>query len=335
MSKRAFCFLLTLLMTTSIFFFSVNAAFAEELTEPEIKATATEAPSTVTATDATGTSTGASQPSSAPEPTVSKARFPVLTVNAISNYFGKAYAEYNEYTKEVTVTYMLKASKRLVTVGWKLTYDSSILSVDPEKNLKNTICPIIKDNCAVSFDEEGVVRYCATDLKMFDFTATESTFAQIVFDVTDLTVNDSEITKVDLSVEDLWVSEPDPVNGQSVKGKERVLVANGKEIENKKTDAVLVSKVTSLTPSTFSEPDLSGATPDEALTTAPVTQPTTVQPTTSAPVVKAPKKQPPAKTDSVLVPTGEWYIALLILLLMFICSIVLFILRKRDIYNNL
>ena len=324
MSKKALCFLLTFLMTTSILFASVFSAFGEELTEP----------STVSASVEPSASYDPSQPGSVPETTVSKARYPVLTVNAISNYFGKAYAEYNEYTKEVTVSYMLKASKCLVAAGWKLTYDSAVLSVDPEKNSKESICPIIKDDCAVSF-EDGVVTYCATDLKMFDFTTVESPFAQIVFDVADLTVNDSEITKVDLSVEDLIISEPDPVTGQALASKECVLVANGKEKSNKRTNSVLVSKVTSLTKSTFSEPDLSGATPDQALTTEPETQPTTVQPTTAAPVIVSENKQPPEKTDSVLVPTGEWYIALLILLLMFISSTVLLILRKRDIYNNL
>lgn len=324
MSKKAFCFLLTILTTTSILLSSMFCAFGAELTQP----------SSQPASEAVSASYDPSQPSSVPETTVSKARYPVLTVNAISNYFGKAYAEYNEYTKEVTVSYLLKASKSLVTAGWKLTYDSAVLSVNPEKNPKESICPIIKDKCAVSF-EDGVVTYCATDLNMFDFTTVESPFAQIVFDVTDLTVNDSEITKIDLSVEDLWVSEPDPDTGQSVKAKERVLVSNGKVIENKRTDAVLVSKVTSLTKSTFSEPDLSGASPDQALTTEPDTQPTTVQPTTAAPVVLPVKDQPPEKPDSVLVPTGEWFIALLILLLMLICSTVLFIMRKRDIYNNI
>lgn len=329
MSKKALSFALTLLMTISILSASVLSAFAESIPAPSeydlAQETSTAGESVPDASAPTGT---------APAPTVSKALYPVLTVNAISNYFGKAYAEYNEFTREVTVTYMLKASKRLVSADWKLTYDSAVLSVDPQKNPREAICPVIKDKCAVSF-EDGVITYDATDLNMFDFTAKEAPFAQIIFDVAPLTANDSEITKVDLSVENLRVSEPDPATGLSVSSKERVLVANSKEIENKKTDAVLVTKVTSLTPSTFSEPDLSGATPDQALTTAPVTVPATTAPQpTTLPVKQEPKEKAPQKSDNTLVPTGEWYVAALILLVLFICGLVLFILRKRDIYNN-
>ena len=39
---------------------------------------------------------------------------PYLTVNATSNYFPKATAEYNAATKEVTVTYWMKSSKNLL-----------------------------------------------------------------------------------------------------------------------------------------------------------------------------------------------------------------------------
>ena len=324
MSKKALCFILTLILTTSIFFSSIPAVFAEEVTQPASDALSAFAETT---DDATAPET------TVPEPTVSKARYPVLTVNAISNYFGKAYAEYNEFTREVTVIFHLKASKRIVTANWKLTYDSEILRVDPEKNKKESICPIMKDDCAVRF-EDGLITYAATDLKMFDFTAKESPFVQITFDVTPLTELDSEITKVDLTVDDLWVSEPNPVTGESVSEKEVVLVANSKVIESKSTDAVLVSKITTLTPSTFVEPS-SDATPDEAFTTVPVTQ--TTVPETVAPTVPSTvpaKEEPKEEPDNYLLWTGEWYVALLILGVLFVCSTILFIMRKRDIYNN-
>lgn len=321
MAKKALWLVLIFLMTTSILFSSLVTVFGEEITEPST------AEGTVDPSDSVPVTTE-------PETTVSKARYPVLTVNAISNYFGKAYAEYNEFTREVTVTYLLKASKRLVTTNWHLTYDSAILSVDPEKNTKETICPIMKDDCAIRF-EDGMITYAATDLQMFDFTVVESPFVQIVFDVTRLTELDSEITKVDLSVEDLCVSEPNPETGESTIEKERVLVANSKVLENSKTDAVLVSKVTSLTKSTYVEPDLSNATPDQALTTVSATQVTTAatQPTAPAkPVVK--EKPKPKASGNSLIWTGEWYVALMILTVLLVCSTILFIMRKRDIYNN-
>ena len=130
MSKKALSFILTLILTTSIFFSSVPTAFAEDVSEPTADALSAFSETTVDPSSAETT---------APEPTVSKARYPVLTVNAISNYFGKAYAEYNEFTREVMVIFHLKASKRIVTANWKLTYDSEILRVDPEKNKKESI----------------------------------------------------------------------------------------------------------------------------------------------------------------------------------------------------
>lgn len=325
MSKKALSFILTLLLTTSIFFCAIPIVFAEDGTQP---------PSGLLSALSETTVDPSAAASAAPEPTVSKARYPVLTVNAISNYFGKAYAEYNEFTREVTVIYHLKASKRLVTAGWKLIYDSAILSVDPEKNTKEKICPIMKDDCAVRF-EDGLITYAATDLKMFDFTAKESPFVQITFDVAPLTELDSEITKVDLTVDDLLVSEPNPVTGESVSEKEIVLVANSKVIESKSTDAVLVSKITTLTPSTFVEPS-PDATPDEIPTTVPAAL--TTEPVTLAPTVPATASpQNPGQTedkDASLLWTGEWYVALLILGVLLVCSTILFIMRKRDIYNN-
>lgn len=324
MSKKALSFILTLILTTSIFFSSIPAVFAEDVEQPSTDPLSAFSETTVAPS---------AEETTAPEPTVSKARYPVLTVNAISNYFGKAYAEYNEFTREVTVIFHLKASKRIVTTNWKLTYDSTILSVDPEKNKKENICPIMKDDCAVLF-EDGLITYAATDLKMFDFTAKESPFVQITFDVAPLTELDSEITKVDLTVDDLWVSEPNPVTGESVSEKEVVLVANSKVIESKSTDAILVSKITTLTPSTFVEP-ASEATPDEAFTTIPATQPTVPETVASTqPATTPAKEEPKEENDNYLLWTGEWYVALLILGVLLVCSTILFIMRKRDIYNN-
>ncbi len=326
MAKKCFCPLLTFLITILILLSSVSAVFAEETAQGD------SAEETVDSSALVGITT---EPvTTEPETTVSKARYPVLTVNAISNYFGKAYAEYNEFTREVTVTYLLKASKRLVSANWQLTYDSAILSVDRAKNTKQTICPVIGDRSVVLF-ADGEIDYGVTDLKMFDFTAVESPFVQIVFDVAPLTELDSEITKVDLSVENFVVSEPNPVTGESLWEKERVLVANGKVLENKTTDAVLVSKITSLSPSTFVEPDLSGATPDQIVTTEAPTLITTEPTVATEPSKPAVSPNPkPKEADGRLIWTGEWYVALMILLVLLACSIVLFVMRKRDIYNN-
>ena len=306
-------------MTTSIFIASVFAAKGEEISD-----------ASTPSYSADGSENGASDPlATAPPNTVSTARFPALSVSVISNYFGKTNADYNEYTKEFTVRFTLQSSKALLSTNWVLSYDSEILKVDPAKNTIDSICPIMSKTASVSFDDKnGLIEFNATDLKMYDYTIRESDFVKIVFDVPKLIPNDTEITKVDLSVDELWVSEPDSKTGMSLTNKEVSLVKNGKVINNARTKDVSVSKQTLITPSTFHDSNYNPSTKDEKTTT-------TIKPTEkpTAAATTAPPNDSQNKNDAKIY-TGEWYIALIILLMLLICSIVLFVLRKRDIYNN-
>ena len=320
MSKRALGFLLAFIMTTSIFISSGFGAEGEEISDVSTPSYSYDE-----------SENGASDPSvSAPPNTVSTARFPALSVSVISNYFGKTNADYNEYTKEFTVRFTLQSSKALLSLNWALSYDSEILKVDPEKNTVDSICPIMSKTASVSFDDKkGLIEYNATDLKMYDYTIRESDFVKIVFDVPELTPNDTEITKVDLSVDELWVSEPDAKTGLSLSDKEVCLVKNGKVMNNAHTKDVSVSKQTLITPSTFHDSNINPSTKDEkpATTVKPTEKPT-------AAATTAPSPDDSQKNNNAKINTGEWYIALIILLMLLICSIVLFVLRKRDIYNN-
>lgn len=209
MAKKALCLLLTLI---ALFMLSHTAAFAEDNTAEPTAADSTVLHSETMTTDASGVTVPFS---TEPEATYSLAKYPVLTVAAISNYFGRIDAEYNEFTREFTVVYMLKSSKRLLSTNWTLTYDANLLMLNPEKNTIETICPIMKNAANMSIDDkDGVIRYAATDLDMFDYSTAEAAFVRIVFDVPMLTPEDSEITKVDLTVSDLVVTEPDSRAGQ-------------------------------------------------------------------------------------------------------------------------
>lgn len=326
MAKRAICLLFTLV---AFFMLYPNAALAVTETEEPTVAVSTALPFNAAATDASGVTVPFS---TEPEATYSLAKYPVLTVAAISNYFGRIDAEYNEYTREFTVVYMLKSSKRLLSTDWTLTYDAGLLTLNPEKNTLESICPIMKNVAIMSLDDkDGVIHYTATDLDMFDYSTAEAAFVRLVFDVPQLTPEDSEITKVDLTVNDLVVTVPDSRTGKSVTGKEVVLVANGKVLKNDMTKLVQTSKYTTITPSTFSEDTIKPATGDEAVSTVPpTTQPTTAVTQRVTKPKQAEKKQEP----TLPLYTGTWYIALLILFILLVCSTVLFILRKRDIYNN-
>ena len=325
MSKRAVSLVLTFILTISILLGSVISADGEELEEITFEQ--------ATAMEELGEPGDTTEPSTTLP--VSQLNHPVLTVNAISNYFGRAYADYNEFTREVTVTYLLKASKMLLTTRWVLSFDNTVLSISPEKNSVESICPKMKNNAVVVEDvENSCLIFEATNMKMFDFTSKEDVFARIVFDVAELPQNDVETTKVDLTLSDLWVSEPSPANGAALPEKNIVLISQSKVIEDKQTDAVLVSKITNLTASTFNEENMRPASNDQAAVTTIATRPVTVatQPATE-PKPPAEKEKTKAE-DEPIVKTGKWFVALLILVILLICSTVLFIMRKRDIYNN-
>ena len=86
MSKRAVSFILTFVLTISLFLVSALTAFGEEL-NPETAAVSEEG---------TGTDPLLSEDTSIPittENQTTKLDFPLLTVNAISNYFGKVADE--------------------------------------------------------------------------------------------------------------------------------------------------------------------------------------------------------------------------------------------------
>ena len=326
MSKKAMSFLLTILLTTLVFCSSLSVA-AGAVTEPPTAA-ATEG----TLTAAADSSAPSEPVSTEPETTVSAAQYPVLTVSAISNYFGRIDAEYNEFTRQITVVYMMKANRRLLSVDWTLSYDAQLLSVDHEKNTRETICPVMQESSVIGIDdEEGVIRFSATSLQMYDFSTDAKPIVKIIFDVPALSPEDSEITKVDLSVNDLLVSEPDPATGEALPTRETVLVANGKVLKDSSVKTVQVSKYTTITPSTFFEP-LPG-TADELVTLA---EPTTQEPTPFIKPTSPTNPQDPTRTKQAtpLLYTGTWYIALAILLLLMVCSTVLLILRKRDIYDS-
>lgn len=330
MAKKMFCFLLTLLLT-ALFTWQTCVLIAAEETQTDFSD-----PLRQTETETAAEDTEADDASAATEPvTVSLAEYPVLTVSAISNYFGRIDAEYNEFTREITVVYMLKSSKRLLSADWTLTYDASLLTVDPQKNTLESICSVMQSDAIMRFDtKKGQIHYSATDMRMFDFSTGAAPFVKIVFDVAPLTVKDSEITKVDLSVNDLIVSEPNPETAESLPEKEVVLVANGKALKDSSTKTVQASKYTTLTPSTFTEPTRGAASRDQAASTQPSS--TAALTGTAATVATQPKPQAsaPKKEAEPPIYTGTWYMALLILVILLGCSIALFVMRKRDIYNS-
>ena len=163
---------------------------------------------------------------------------------------------------------------------------------------------------------------------------------QIVFSVADNPTQDPLITKVDLTVNELWASEPNPATGYAQDGREFILVSNGLVNEDKHNDEVLVSKLTSLTQANYVEPTYPPTTQDDSTAdSAEVTEPTTVPETTVEPSVMPTEPTVPTD-DSVsdgvwepMVKTGRKLVACIILCIVSGAATVLFILRKREFYK--
>lgn len=196
-----------------------------------------------------------------------------LTVNATSNYFPEATAEYNEDTNEVTVTYLMKSTKDVLDTQWNLYYDSSVLSVS-DKNTAETICPTIGNYGVFNLGIDGVVKYNATNLKLFDFTSAEQTYVSIIFDVKDLSAKAPVTTTVDLDVNVLRVSKINPETFMSDENEEVMLCNFSEVLDNEMTNTVQVERRTELTASTYVETSTGETT---------VTTETTVEPEPTVP----------------------------------------------------
>ena len=59
---------------------------------------------------------------------------PYLTVNATSNFFSSASAEYNEDTNQVTVSYYMNSRKNIENFQFTLYFDSDVFSISSANN---------------------------------------------------------------------------------------------------------------------------------------------------------------------------------------------------------
>lgn len=112
---------------------------------------------------------------------------PPLKITATSNFFPEAIAEYDEYTKEVTVTYTLGLTNRMLNTEWYLTYDSDVLSFDESKNKKTTdgefdIMPQVTHGAVYNTKIAGEINSNASSTWTYKVTD-EQPFIKITFDV--------------------------------------------------------------------------------------------------------------------------------------------------------
>ena len=212
-----------------------------------------------------------------------------LTVNATSNVFSTAKAEYNSETKQVTVCYYLGTNCDLVNLEWYFTYDSNIFEVNNKNNLDSTgkklgIMPQITSSSVINTSIPGKVNANSSDLGLYTIDA-KVPFVKIVLDVKGNPENVE--TNVNLNVRVLTKGEMD-FNTMRVDPDTMVSFV----LEYKIVDpSYIVSAETKLTESTF--------VPSTESTEAPET----TVPETTVPETTVPETTVAATTEEVPVGT--------------------------------
>ena len=216
-----------------------------------------------------------------------------LTVNATSNVFSTAKAEYNSETKQVTVCYYLGTNCDLVNLEWYFTYDSNIFEVNNKNNLDSTgkklgIMPQITSGYVINTSIPGKVNANASDLGLYTIDA-KVPFIKIVLDVKGNPENAE--TNVNLDVRVLTKGEID-FNTMRVDPDTMVSFVQDSKIADA---SYIVSAETKLTESTF--------VPSTESTEAPeITVPETTVPETTVEETTVPETTVAATTEEV--PAG-------------------------------
>ena len=341
MSKWTVCLFMTLVLVIA----SLTGVYAEE--EPEETQL-----NTLAAEDSTeplSSTAETTQPTSTEE--VIPADYPALTVNAISNFFPNATAEYSVSKKQVEVTYSLRCSMNMMNVQWYLYYDPEVFTVSEELNNPESICPTIGDKAAITYGE-NVIIYRSSSINLYDFSTKEVPFVKIIFNVNELDPEQPVITKCDLTVDVLCASELDPKTRKSDVDKEVFFVSNS-ELSQRAIDSVRLSRNTFLTQSNFVQAttapvttaplatdehgNIIPATPDEpeestAYNTASTDATSATGEKPEPPT--APTEPPTTPEEKAPVGTGGPGNALICLGALFIATSALFVMRKKEILYN-
>ena len=333
MTKRALCAAVAALLTLFTIF-SDFRVFAENGEEPE---------ELLISGDLAGE---ASEPSTV-EPTTEEiipADFPALTVSVISNYFPTAIADYNAATREITVTYWINLGMRVLSTQWLMIYDPKVMTLSPEKNTPESICPSVGDMGVLSRVDEDTVKYCASNPALFNFSGKMTPFASFVFDLKELDPDEPATSKIDLMVDVLKVSDSDPATGLSDPEKELSLVMNSAVMKNSGLNFVKSDRTTTLTQSNFVQAttappviptDASGNplnTPDEPVESKPVSsEPASAPASATVPIVTAETAPAASEPPDGNVDTGGTGTAFIVLISLIVATTVLFVMRKKGI----
>ena len=230
-----------------------------------------------------------------------------LTVNATSNVFSTAKAEYNSETKQVTVCYYLGTNCDLVNLEWYFTYDSNIFEVNNKNNLDSTgkklgIMPQITSGYVINTSIPGKVNANASDLGLYTIDA-KVPFIKIVLDVKGNPENAE--TNVNLDVRVLTKGEID-FNTMRVDPDTMVSFVQDSKIADA---SYIVSAETKLTESTFVPSTESTEAPETTVPETTVPETTVEETTVPETTVEVPTGTLTVNATSNLFPASSKVVA--------------------------
>jgi hypothetical protein len=265
-------------------------------TEPETTVPVTEAPTTEAPTATVAPATAA--PTTDAQDTTTAPSTPYLTVNATSNLFGTATGVYDAETNQVVVTYYFDADLPVINFETTISYDPAVLSVDSSVKA-STWSPNLKVSGQVfNKDLDGQIKINASSLSGYEFGGT---FAQITFNVNDISAIAPTTTTVDLDMAVISYGEIDE-DSEMLIDPTHVYLMKSHTVDQDVANAINFTSHTELTPDTFVE----DTTTEPATTVAPTTvAPTTAEPTTVAPTTVAPTTAEPTTVEPTTVAPTE------------------------------
>ena len=222
-------------------------------------------------------------------------------INVTSNVADPVSYDYNAQTKQVVVTYLLKADHMIVNAQSSLTYDSKVLKL-ASTNTREKVFPVFQRSIVWNPSLTNKVLFTCSSLDLFNFKS-ENVYCTFTFDVVG-----SGDTTVNLNVDYLTGTEADTYDELFESEKKDIGYIDNSA--NKVAGAAFTAKavlVQDEEPTTAPQPTT--ATQPTTVTQPPTaTQPTTAtQPATQPTTATQPATQPTTVAPSD-VPTDGYYV---------------------------
>ncbi len=184
-------------------------------------------------------------------------------INVTSNVADPVSYDYNAQTKQVVVTYLLKADHMIVNAQSSLTYDSKVLKL-ASTNTREKVFPVFQRSIVWNPSLTNKVRFTCSSLDLFNFKS-ENVYCTFTFDVVG-----SGDTTVNLDVDYLTGTEADTYDELFESEKKDIgYIDNG---ANKVAGAAFTAKAVLV------QDEEPTTAPQPTTATQPATQPTTVAP---------------------------------------------------------